>query len=70
MNSQGDNKISKLFYKTEDIIVLQEIFRELVSNVPNQNGRFRQYITNLAERKNLLTLSNVVLKTHIGRRLY
>ena len=31
MNSQGDNKISKLFYKTEDVIVLQEIFRELVS---------------------------------------
>ena len=67
-------KISKLFYKTEDIIFLHEIFRELngiwKSHVPNQKGKFRQYITNLAERKILLTLSNVVLKTHIGRRLY
>ena len=74
MNSQGDNKISKLSYRTEDIIVLQEIYRELngiwKSHAPNQKGKFRQYITNLAERKILLTLSNVVLKTHIGRRLY
>ena len=74
MNSQGDNKISKLSYRTEDIIVLQEIYRELngiwKSHVPNQKGKFKQYITDLAERKIPLTLSNVVLKTHIGRRLY
>ena len=74
MNSQGDNKISKLSYRTEDIIVLQEIYRELngiwKSHAPNQKGKFRQYITNLEERKILLTLLNVVLKTHIGRRLH
>lgn len=69
MNSEGDNKISRLFYRTEDIIVLQKICRELngiwKSHVPNQKGKFRQYINNLAERKILLTLSNEVLKTHI-----